>query len=349
VAVVLLDLSLPDSQGFDTFRRVRAAAPDVPVVVLSGLQDERMAARAVREGAQDYLVKGQVDGQLLARSLRYAIERRRAEEQRARLIQEQAARAEAEAAVRVREEFLSAAAHDLRGPLTAIKGLAQLLHRRATRTDSEEARQLAEGLERIDVGVGKMQALIDELLDVTALQLGRPLLLKRQPTDLVALTRQLAAEQQLGAPRHQIRFEATVPELVGDWDAARLERVLANLIGNAVKYSPSGGEVVVRVAEATVGDQPGALVQVADRGVGIPAADLPRIFERFQRGSNVEGKIAGTGIGLAGGRQIVQQHGGTIEVESRENVGSTFTVRLPLAPPVEGAEEPSAPAHTGSQ
>jgi len=339
IAVVLLDLSLPDSHGYATFQRVRAHAPRTPIVVLSGLDDEALASRAVREGAQDYLVKGRVDGGLLVRSLRYAIERVRAEEQRARLLQEQAARAEAEAAVRTRDEFLSAAAHDLRGPLTAIKGLAQLLQRRALRSTAPEARQFAEGLERINAGAAKMQALIDELLDVSSLQIGRPLLLERRPTDLVALVRQLVAEQQLTTTRHRLRVETREPTLVGEWDAARLERVLANLVSNAIKYSPAGGDVVVRLRPEAVAGRPGVAVDVSDPGVGVPAADLPHIFERFHRGSNVAGTIAGVGIGLAGARQIVQQHGGTITVQSREGVGSTFTVHLPRV--VEG-QPPSA-------
>jgi signal transduction histidine kinase len=131
--------------------------------------------------------------------------------------------------------------------------------------------------------------------------------------------------------RHALRLAVDDAPLVGTWDTARLERVVANLLGNAVKYSPDGGPIVVRMAREE--DSEGmawAVLSVRDAGVGIPAADLPHVFDRFRRGGNVAG-IAGAGIGLTGVRQIVEQHGGTVAVESEVGRGSTFTVRLPLA------------------
>jgi signal transduction histidine kinase len=126
----------------------------------------------------------------------------------------------------------------------------------------------------------------------------------------------------------------------------RLERVLENLLSNAIKYSPEGGSITVAIADEEIGG-PWAVLTVRDQGLGIPAADLPRVFERFQRARNVEGRIGGTGIGLASARQIVEQHGGTIAAESAEGTGSTFTVRLPLAFPaaedVETSPERDAP------
>jgi signal transduction histidine kinase len=122
-----------------------------------------------------------------------------------------------------------------------------------------------------------------------------------------------------------------VPAVVGWWDERRLERVLANLLTNAIKYSPDGGEILVRVDLEQGPTGPRSLLAVTDCGVGIPAADLPHVFERYRRGGNVGG-IAGSGIGLFGSRRIVEQHGGTIEAASREGNGSTFTLRLPLGP-----------------
>jgi len=126
--------------------------------------------------------------------------------------------------------------------------------------------------------------------------------------------------------QHQITVLATLERLVGEWDSRRLERVVANLVGNAVKYSPAGGSVTVRIATA----DGWAILQVQDQGLGIPAQDLPRVFERFHRGANVVGKILGTGVGLASALQIIEQHGGTIVVESEPGSGTCFTVRLPL-------------------
>jgi excisionase family DNA binding protein len=237
---------------------------------------------------------------------------------------------EAQDAVRTRDEFLSAAAHDLKTPLTAVKGLAQLLRRQVARTDLPGSERLMQGLERIDASATKMGQQLDELLDLTRLQLGQQLELRRNSTDLVALARRAAADQQQITDQHTILVESAHQALIGAWDGVRLERVLENLLSNAIKYSPEGGRITVAIADEEVGG-PWAVLTVRDQGLGIPAADLPRVFERFQRARNVEGRIGGTGVGLASARQIVEQHGGTIAVESAEGMGSTFTVRLPLA------------------
>src|SRR5207248_3170668 len=113
------------------------------------------------------------------------------------------------------------------------------------------------------------------------------------------------------ARAHTLRIKAREPELVGEWDAVRLRRVVDNLLGNAVKYSPQGGEIDVQVERERATSGEWAVLRVEDRGMGIPAADLPHVFERFRRGSNVVGSIPGSGIGLAGAKQIVEQHGGT--------------------------------------
>src|SRR5262249_47299657 len=152
--------------------------------------------------------------------------------------------------------------------------------------------------------------------------------------DLATLVRR-AAERARVARRHGLRLDGVETSLEGLWDGPRLERVLDNLLENAVKYGPARREVRVRLARAPGPRGEWAVLQVQACGMGIPAADLPYVFERFRRGSNVIGKIPGSGIGLAGAKQIVEQHGGAISVESEEGRGSTFTVRLPLEPPAE--------------
>jgi signal transduction histidine kinase len=129
----------------------------------------------------------------------------------------------------------------------------------------------------------------------------------------------------------RIRLGLPPEPLVGFWDAARLERVIENLVGNALKYSPAPSEVQVSVGRQDTADGAWAVVRVRDHGLGIPDEDLGRVFEPFQRARNVQGRIRGTGVGLASARQIVQEHGGHISVDSREGAGSTFTVCLPLA------------------
>ena len=230
-----------------------------------------------------------------------------------------------------KDAFLGAISHDLRNPLTAIKARAQLLQRRAEQLSGEAAASIAEGLGAIDLAATRITGMINELLDVTRIQAGQPLDLDRQSMDLVELAGRVSAELQPGAERHRIEVVSELPALVGTWDAARLERALTNLVSNAIKYSPAGGQVRVELGQECDNGDEWAVLRVADRGVGIPGHELPRVFERFFRGSNVQGKFAGTGLGLAGARQIVEQHGGQVSVESQEQAGTTFTIRLPLA------------------
>jgi two-component system, OmpR family, phosphate regulon sensor histidine kinase PhoR len=230
---------------------------------------------------------------------------------------------------RAREEFLGAAAHDLKTPLTSMRGLAQLARRRLTRLGLPEVQPIMAHLEGIETGAGQMATLINQLVDITRLQMGALLELHRRPVDLVALTRAAAAQQQ-DSKCLQLVVEADQPELVAAVDAERIERVLSNLIGNAVKYSPDGGQITVRVAREDGADTSWAVLVVRDSGLGIPASDLPRIFDRYYRASNVPEHIQGTGIGLASVRQIVERHGGAVTVASQEGAGTTVTVRLPL-------------------
>jgi PAS domain S-box-containing protein len=225
-----------------------------------------------------------------------------------------------------REEFLASAAHDLKNPLANMKAQAQLLYRRIVREGSVAPERILSGLQSVEGSATRMAALVDDLLDTARIGLGQPIELRRRPTDLVELAGRVVAEYQQRFERHQLRVEAATPKLVGDWDPQRLDRVLSNLLDNAIKYSPDGGDVVV-----TIQRQDGAAeVQVRDNGMGIPTADLPFVFDRFRRGANVAGRIGGTGIGLAGVRALVESHSGTIGVASTEGVGSTFTVRLPM-------------------
>ena len=236
---------------------------------------------------------------------------------------------EAQEAARQREQLLAVVAHDLKNPLMAIKGSADLLQRRA-RTGRLDPERLTDRLTMIGQAAMAMTAQIGELLDAARLQAGQPLELDRRPTDLVALVQRVARQLQQTTTRHTIEVHAAVPELIGEWDAVRLERVLGNLLGNAVKYSPEGGEVSVQVRQEQEAGRAWACVRVRDRGIGIPAADLLHIFERYHRAANVVGRFPGEGIGLAGARQVIAQHEGTIDVRSHEGQGSTFTVRLPL-------------------
>jgi PAS domain S-box-containing protein len=238
------------------------------------------------------------------------------------------------AALRVRDEFLSSVSHDLRSPLTTIHASVQLARRRFRSDGSSQSETVAMSLANIEQATDRMNRMIESLLDLSRLEAGRSFTLERERVDAVGLVRQLVEQQQRASPSHQLRVSAQVERLEGSWDPGRLERLLDNLLSNAVKYTLDGGVVEIGIREER--DDAGAgwaELAVQDEGIGIPAADLARIFQRFQRGSNVPPSIDGAGIGLAGAKQIAEQHGGTLSVESEEGKGSRFTVRLPLEAP----------------
>lgn len=277
-------------------------------------------------------------------------------ERRAQVAIAERAREEAEAAVRLRDRVLTALSHDLRTPLTAIHGHAQLLSRQVrliAAVDASLAAELEKGLAAILTAARRLARWSDEMTDVARLQIGQTLTLDRQPVDLVALVRRVVQEQQALSTDHTVRVHMTVPELIGHWDGPRLERLLHNLVGNAIKYSTGTRpdrdiDITVAVAAAPptgerptgtpavdtppAGEAPAAWaeIRVRDAGIGIPAADLPSIFEPFTRGSNTQ-SVTGTGVGLAVARRIVEEHSGSIHIASQEDAGTTVTVQLPLA------------------
>jgi PAS domain S-box-containing protein len=230
--------------------------------------------------------------------------------------------------ITAREAFVSSLAHDLKTPLTGILGHAQLAARHLDRIASQVTEPVNIHVGRIGVATRSLARMIDELVDVTRLRVGAALELQRQPADLVAVVRAVVAQQE-GLTGHHLIVEATVPAVEALVDAPRLERVLGNLLSNAIKYSLEASDVMVQIALADGERGPGVTIAVQDRGVGIPAEDLYRIFEPFHRARNVVGVVPGTGLGLAGARAIVEQHGGTIGVESIEGAGTTVWIWLP--------------------
>src|SRR5579872_760362 len=238
----------------------------------------------------------------------------------------------AQSAIRGRDEMLSLVTHDLKNPVSTIKGYAQLLKRQIMKGSELDTGQLVDGLTKIDATSTKMVTLINELLNLARLQTGQPLELDLEPTDLIELVHRTTTAYQQTTEKHTLRVETSEQEIIGEWDTAQLERVLGNLLSNAIKYSPDSTEIIINVAiePGENGNGRSAAIAVHDSGIGIPAADIPHIFEQFRRASNTTGQFSGTGIGLASAHQIVEQHGGTLTVESKEGVGSVFTVRLPL-------------------
>jgi two-component system CheB/CheR fusion protein len=250
---------------------------------------------------------------------------RKAESQ---LREELEAREHAEAA---KVQLVDAMAHDLGGPLTVIRGQGQLLRRRLIRGEMNPD-QLETAISAIEQAVERARLLISDMTDVARLEAGHPLDLHYGSVDLAELTARAVSSFEGASGAALLTMDNSGEPMLGWWDANRITRVLENLLANAIKYSPAGGVVAIRVFYEGEGTETIGIVTISDEGIGIPADDLPHIFERFHRGRNVQGRIAGTGQGLWGSRRIVERHGGTIEIASVEGSGTTVTVRLPLSP-----------------
>ncbi|MGD0121474.1 MAG: ATP-binding protein [Candidatus Limnocylindrales bacterium] len=227
---------------------------------------------------------------------------------------------------RIRAEFIDNLSHELRTPLTTISLLAETAAR-----DAEKASpRLRDRISKIEVETGHLIQMVNELLDLSRIESGTAQLLL-DDVDLVRLARATAERLRLFAERQGLRIELDLPDRVspvrGDED--RLGQVLVNLLHNAVKFSPDGGEVVVGVRE----EEEQIRVWVRDPGIGVPRADLARIFERFYKVDRARARgRGGTGLGLSISRHVVESHGGRIWAESHEGSGSTFVFTVPLAP-----------------
>jgi signal transduction histidine kinase len=231
----------------------------------------------------------------------------------------------AQEALRVREEFMSVAAHELRTPLTSLVLETQAFLRHADR--GELAPPIAARMERFDRQLTRLGQLVNDLVDVARLVQGRPGL-NREEMELSEVVRQVLSDFSGLAERHAtpLRFSSS-SEAIGWWDPLRLETIVSNLVGNALKYG-AGKPVEVELS----GDERICTLVVRDQGIGIAVEDQARIFERFERavpGAN----YVGLGLGLWIVRQLVEAHGGTIAVDSRPGEGARFTLKLPRAVP----------------
>ncbi len=263
-----------------------------------------------------------------------------------RALIDEASRVQArEEATRLKDDFLSAAAHDLRSPLTTLLLHAEMMKRGiSSRPDAPPEERRIDAIVREG---NRLKSLVGDFLDAARAERGN-LLGRLERVDLVGLVRESA--DRLSTTRHPVRVEADDP-VIGQFAADRVRQVVDNLIENAIKYSPDGGEVVARVrTDAAEGH-----IEVSDAGIGIPADDLAHLFDRFHRGTNVDDRrFQGLGLGLYICRAIVEDHGGRISAESTVGVGSTFRVALPLEPAEpataevdRAAPEPAEPAVEG--
>ncbi|MEP6503322.1 MAG: ATP-binding protein [Betaproteobacteria bacterium] len=348
--VVILDLGLPESSGLETVRRLFAQAVPVPtLVVMSGSSDEEVAEQALRVGAQDYLVKGSVDGALLVRSIRYAMGRAQAEvairEANARLERRvierttelaqavDALRAEArereraESANQSKSRFLATMSHDLRTPLNGILGFAQLLQEEKNLTQNQQV-----GVATIRRCGEHLLLMINDILDLAKIEAGK---FELCPSDIaVADFMRVIADiidmkvRQKPSLRLVCDIAPDVPRVVHA-DDRRLRQVLLNLLDNAVKFS-SAGQVTVRVRTLASGH---TQFEIEDEGKALTDAEAARLFRPFEQVGNAGQRSQGTGLGLLICMEFVRQMGGEIHVQSGRAKGNLFWFAVDLRMP----------------
>jgi signal transduction histidine kinase len=337
VEAVLLGLSSSSRRGHDVVAEIRGSAPRVAIVALTSHEDEQTALDALKLGAQEYLVKGQIDPLSLGRAIRSAIQRKLVEEdfnrfdgveEQRRAIEElRAARRVAEAANRAKSEFLAKLSHEIRTPLGTIVGMADLL---IERPPGPEYRECVDMLRRASQA---LFGLVNDVLDLSKIEAGR-LELQRNafsPLELMESVIQLLrpSAEQKGIRLVSDASPAAPPMIVGD--VSRLRQILLNLISNAVKFTDDG--VVTASMRA---DSPGVLrFAVEDTGIGIPPEKLTKVFEDFEQvSSSTNRQRGGTGLGLGIAKRLVELMGGRIWVESEPGRGSRFqfTIRFERPP-----------------
>jgi sigma-B regulation protein RsbU (phosphoserine phosphatase) len=317
--LILLDLNLPDSRGADTYRRVMEHSPNVPVVVLSGQDDEALAIKAVHQGVQDYLIKGNLSSKHLERAIQYAVERQgllRALE----ISQKQQ--------LEFKNRFLSHVSHELRTPLTCIHQYVTLLLDGLAGTMAPEQ---SDHLKTVLKSVNQLHAMIRDLLEATRAESGklriepRCIALGELVQQAAAMLRPTAEGKKVGL---EIGLDQSLPLVHADPD--RVLEVLINLLDNAIKFTPPEGSVMIQ-ASMVEADQGYVYLSVSDTGRGISPEAKSLIFERlYQDPDSIDNNRSGLGLGLFICREIVRQHQGRIWVSSELGQGSTFSFTLPV-------------------
>ena len=347
---IVSDIKMPGMDGLVLLTRIKELHPETPALLITGHGERDLAIQALRVGAYDFIQKP-IDRDYIVATLQRAIQtyrlRRQVGEQELALeryaqslevlVQERTRElVEANAA---KDIFLGMASHELKTPLTSLKGMIQLLKRKHERAEAPLQVQLA----TMERSVKRMEILVNDLLSTSLLETGMFALHPRR-CNLTALCQYILNEYIAGT-NLIVTLNAPPEPLEVEVDLERIGQVLLNLLSNASKYSPPGAPITITLESA--GDK--CIVAVQDQGLGIPAEQLPHIFERFYRAPGIErqkGSSDGLGLGLYITRKIVERHGGHIEVQSKPGSGSTFSVILPL--PVNAGTSSQAQEDTAS-
>ena len=319
-----------DSTGVSTFASAHAQSPTLPIIVLTGFGDQSVALKVMQQGAQDYLIKGQVDGSLIWRTIRYAMERQRGRrelvlsETRVRHLNENLERrvadrtAELASANRELETFTYSVSHDLRAPLRQIDGFSRMLVEHAGSSLDSESQHY---LRRIQEGTQHMGRLVDDLLNLA--QLGRQEVHTR-PTSLNGLVNGALGELRADMGERVIRWVIGGLPTV-ECDPGLMQIVLTNLLSNAIKYTRPRAVATIEVG-CTLSDGR-QTVFVRDDGVGFNMKYADKLFGVFQRLHRTD-QFEGSGVGLATVQRIIHKHGGEIWVQAEPEKGATFSFTL---------------------
>jgi signal transduction histidine kinase len=324
--VCLLDYRLGARNGIELLREICADQYPIPIILMTGQGDREIDIEASKAGAADYLLKNQPAPMLLERAIRYSIQHKQSEAARLELLKEREARETAEQANRAKDAFLAMVTHELRSPLNAILGWAQILRARTV-----DETTMGQAIEVIEKSARTQSRLIEDILD-TARATGGQLRLDVRPTVLPDVITAAIEVVKPAADAKNIHIESLTDHHVNviSGDPVRLQQVIWNLLSNAIKFTPLGGKVEIRLERA----DPNARIIVSDNGKGIDAAFLPFIFDRFAQhpdDAKNTGRRSGLGLGLSLARQLVELHGGTIEAASAgPGRGATFTMEFPL-------------------
>jgi signal transduction histidine kinase len=319
VDITLLDMGLPDGHGLETVRRAHAAAPGVPLIILTGLDDEALAAEAMTQGAQDYMIKGQIESRALPRALRHAIERHRMQSE-ADLIRTNQ--------MQFKDEFLSHVSHELRSPLTAVRQFVTLLLDGLAGDLNLEQRQYLEIALR---NIKQLHSMINDLFEVSGMQAGK-LKIELQCTSVSDAIGYTLNTIQGAAAAKGIVFSSDIARKLPSVcaDPARLRQILIILIDNAVKFTPQNGKVTIQ-ARIFEENPDFLLLEVADSGCGIDPEMTERIFERlFQASDPDAADHNGLGLGLYICKDLVTRQGGKIWAQSELGQGSIFSLTFPI-------------------
>jgi signal transduction histidine kinase len=336
--LVLADLTLPDADGGTVVRAVRDAYPAVTLMVLTGRVDGSLALWALSAGAQDYLVKGHHDGPHLAETVLHGLQRSRTE-QATRSLLVAALNLESESTEQLRvlnaakSEFVATVSHELRTPLTSITAYAELLQ------DEPDLSVRQSGfVDAIARNAIRLSSLTDDLLLLSGFT-SREQQMHTDTVDLREIVQQAREVIETLGAGHEVTVEFVLPngEMLVTGDGEHLERVVLNLVSNAIKFSEDGGTVTCRLS----GTPTEVVLEVIDTGIGIPPDEQKVLFTKFFRGSAArEHAIEGTGLGLHIVASIVKNHHGDLCVESGLGRGTVFTVRIPrLAEPALASPE----------